>query len=441
MPFYAGQKYYLRTRHRSLNGKVSLWSPGSEFTTEIGPEELLLIPSGAGQGYLVPTDISVDEGENWIMLGCGRSPLVDVNSGTEFLFRKVGGVWNQHAALPPPEGTSHRGTNFQYGYVSKINALGTYSILGGPGNSQGIIYLQLNSSGSWNNITNNRGSGYAAGNRLGQATDSNADSSVIFAGAPLNTNGATNSGAFSIWTRTSNTLTHRVRVASMSPSVSGGFGEALSCNRAGTSLAVGQPLDDANGTNSGKVFIYGITGGGTGATGQTTLQASDPEANAEFGSRLSLNKNSNVTLDGTVLVVGSYKKDDGGTDSGAAYVFTRPSGGSTSWDTGFKLTNPTQGAGVQFGFSVAVSSDGQRVAIGAPGYNGNRGIVHVYQRTTGNNWVLLLSLSASDAAANAYFGYAVAISADGARVYVGSPGRKDGSSASKGACYVYTLNT
>lgn len=439
MSFLAGQTYYIRARHRSLNSKVSAWSPQVQFTTISTPDELILVPNDAGQGYLAPTDIAIDANENYMQVSAGRAPYVDVNSGTTFFYRKIDNVWTYTEHIPPPVGTGHRGTNFQYGFAVAMAGTATHGILGGPGNAQGIIYLQVLSAGTnWSNITNNRATGYASGNQLGYAVALSNDAGGLFAGAPVATQGATASGAVSVWTRSVNSLTHRFKIQSNEPSASGRFGHAISCNYTGGILAVSQLYDDTGQTNSGAVFIYQIAADFTSATFRFKIKPSDIEANAEFGSRLALNKHSNASIDGKTLVVGCQMKDDTLSNTGAAYVFFQNS--LTDWVQQAKLTLPDAIAGANFGWSVAISSDGNRIAVGAPGYNSNRGIVHVYDRDGGNNWNHTFALQASVPANNMYFGYALAMSPNGHRVYVGAPGRADGGSSNKGAVYMYTLN-
>lgn len=76
-----------------------------------------------------------------------------------------------------------------------------------------------------------------------------------------------------------------------------------------------------------------------------------------------------------------------------------------------------------FGHSVALSADGTRVAIGAP-YNGDNGEsaghVRIYDWTEGTgNWTQLGS-DLNGEAADDQFGWSVALSSDGTRVAIGT---------------------
>ena len=61
-----------------------------------------------------------------------------------------------------------------------------------------------------------------------------------------------------------------------------------------------------------------------------------------------------VSVSGDTTVIGAYWDDDGGSDSGSAYVFSRNQGGNDNWGQVIKLTASDAAAGDEFGFSVSV---------------------------------------------------------------------------------------
>jgi hypothetical protein len=79
------------------------------------------------------------------------------------------------------------------------------------------------------------------------------------------------------------------------------------------------------------------------------------------------------------------------------------------------------------GSSVAISSDGLRVAVGEPGWTGGsyNGRVRVYE-LNGGSWVQIGSSVIEGASSNNSVGESVAISSDGSRVAVGEPGNVAG---------------
>ncbi|CAK0826776.1 unnamed protein product [Prorocentrum cordatum] len=90
-------------------------------------------------------------------------------------------------------------------------------------------------------------------------------------------------------------------------------------------------------------------------------------------------------------------------------------------------------AGDYFGISVAVSSDGARVVVGASSDDGGSGSAYVLDGATGER---LLKLVASDGAGYEKFGNSVAVSSDGARVVVGAY-YDDDQGTQSGSAYVF----
>lgn len=84
----------------------------------------------------------------------------------------------------------------------------------------------------------------------------------------------------------------------------------------------------------------------------------------------------------------------------------------------------TAGANAHFGYAVAMSADGLRVLIGVPDDVTTGGVgagsVRVFRRE-GTTWVAEATLLAAGGAAGDGFGWSVALSADGSRALVGVP--------------------
>jgi hypothetical protein len=162
------------------------------------------------------------------------------------------------------------------------------------------------------------------------------------------------------------------------------------------------------------------------------LTASDAETNDLFGF--------SVAISGDTAVVGAWGEDGAGTNRGAAYVYTRNSGGGDTWGQVKKLTASDPEDDAEFGYSVAISGD--TVVVGAPyqdGAGSDRGAAYVYTRNRfgADNWGFVKKLTASDAENNDRLGYFVAISGD--TVVVGASG-EDGAGSDRGAAYVYVHN-
>jgi len=157
---------------------------------------------------------------------------------------------------------------------------------------------------------------------------------------------------------------------------------------------------------------------------QFKLTASDAAGEDFFGC--------SVSVSGDTAVVGSSFDDDGGTDSGSAYVFTRS--GST-WTQQAKLTASDAAVEDRFGDSVSVSGDTAVVGAWKDDDGGeSSGSAYVFTRS-GSTWTEQAKLTASDAAVEDLFGRSVSVSGDTA--VVGSS-FDDDAGESSGSAYVFT---
>ena len=137
---------------------------------------------------------------------------------------------------------------------------------------------------------------------------------------------------------------------------------------------------------------------------------------------------------GEVAIVWAYGTNN---DAGAAYVYTYDSSTGT-WSTPAALSVPS-GYAVEFGNSVALSSDGEVAIVGAPDTNSGAGAAYIYTYDSSTeNWSTTTTLSAPTTPSRAYsFGASVALSSDGDEALVGAYG----TNGDEGAAYVYTYDS
>jgi hypothetical protein len=205
----------------------------------------------------------------------------------------------------------------------------------------------------------------------------------------------------------------------------------------GNTAVVGAPNGGAN--NSGTVYIYKRVG--SGWTSTWSLDTTIDAANTPSGFGYS------VAVRGDVLVVGAPFEDKvvGMTtfaNQGAVYVFER-SGGVWSTTPVASFTSPVDGAnyddsGVGNLFGRTVSTDGNSIAVGAPGSRSNAGSAYVYTKT-GASWSSnSLGLREVNSTAGDVLGAAVAV--DGNYVMFGWPGAAPNGFSGGGTISFYHLN-
>jgi hypothetical protein len=135
------------------------------------------------------------------------------------------------------------------------------------------------------------------------------------------------------------------------------------------------------------------------------LKPAGGAGDARFGWRVALSGDGR-----TALIGGPYYK----ARAGGAWVFTRS--GAAWTQQGGVLT----GSGGSFGFSVAVSANGDTALVGAPAADGGAGAAWVFTRS-GSIWKRQAKLTGGGESGAAQFGWSVALSGNGQIAVVGGP--------------------
>ncbi|PCJ11013.1 MAG: hypothetical protein COA98_08360, partial [Candidatus Neomarinimicrobiota bacterium] len=193
-------------------------------------------------------------------------------------------------------------------------------------------------------------------------------------------------------------------------------GYSVSINSDGDRVAIGAPYNDGTASDAGHVRVYEYSSSSWSQLGSDI----NGEA-AEDYSGISVSMNSA----GDRVAIGAYKNDSPGNSGNSGHVRVYAySGGSWS-----QLGSDIDGVETndQFGKSVSMNSDGDRVAIGArnndDAYN-NAGHVRVYAYS-GGSWSQLGS-DIDGVATYDESGFSVSMNSDGDRVAIGAPYNDDG---------------
>lgn len=117
----------------------------------------------------------------------------------------------------------------------------------------------------------------------------------------------------------------------------------------------------------------------------------------------------------------------------AGFLPANAAGSDSGWSTQARIVAPKAADGSDFGSSVVVSADGSTMVVGAQYQDSAAGAAYVYQLRN-DAWTSVATLKASDAKQDDQFGWRLAVSADGATIVVGAPGR----SHHTGVAYVFT---
>jgi hypothetical protein len=154
------------------------------------------------------------------------------------------------------------------------------------------------------------------------------------------------------------------------------------------------------------------------------IKASNAGNGDRFGHSIALSEDTlavgAILEDSSAIGVNGYQNNDGASNAGAVYVFTRDAAGVWSQQAYLKASNA--GAGDRFGVSVALSGD--TLAVGAShedsaasGINGNQvddsatdsGAVYVFTRGGSGSWSQQAYIKASNTGSRDLFGASVAL--------------------------------
>jgi sulfur relay (sulfurtransferase) DsrC/TusE family protein len=249
----------------------------------------------------------------------------------------------------------------------------------------------------------------------------------IVVGATRDDTGAADAGSVYIYDLSTGTPTVPVTTLNNPlPEATDLFG--ISVGISGTRVVVGANGDNMGASNAGSAYVYDLSSI-TPTVPVATLDNPSPAVNDEFGFA--------VAISGFRVLVASPADDTGATDAGSAYIYDLNS--ATPAVPVITLNHPTVTAGDRFGRAADIS--GSRVVVGAYLNDtgaGDSGSAYVYDVSSGNPTVPLVTLNNPTPATGDWFGRAVAV--DGTRVVIAAALDNTGASDA-GSAYVYDLSS
>ncbi len=270
----------------------------------------------------------------------------------------------------------------------------------------------------------------ALGDQFGNSVAIHGNTAIV--GAPFDDTTATDgdniadSGSAYIFTKGSTgNWSQQAKLVAYDAAAGANFGGSVAIYE--NTAIVGAYGYDPNGPNaalenSGVAYIFIRDNNGNWSQ-QAKLTATDAATGNNFGNSVAIYEN-------TVIVGAWYGDNEGNTNSGSAYIFTRNSTGNWSQTKKFLSTD----ANANFGTSVAIY--GNTIMVGIPGAGSSKGGVQEYLRE-GTTWSddIQGNISATDRIEGNEFGSSVAF--DGTTIIVGADGNFDNGPAT-GAAYIFT---
>jgi hypothetical protein len=273
-----------------------------------GQQAKLMAADGAANDYF---GYSVSISGDFALVGAYMDDGVESNSGSAYVFyRNQGGTnaWGQYAKLTAVD------TAADDCFGSSVSLSGRYAVVGAvydddQGSLSGSAYVFYRASGSeaWSQQAKLTAADGAAGDNFGTAVSTSGGDAVVGAGSDDDLGSA--SGSAYVFHRVGSAWSQQAKLTATDGAAGDRFGDAVGI--AGDLVLVGSRLDNnAGGIDSGSACAFARTGSAWSQVIQ--LLAGDGANYDYFGT--------SVALSGEAALVGSFRDDDNGSNSGSAWA-------------------------------------------------------------------------------------------------------------------------
>jgi len=380
---------------------------------------------GEAAGDEFGSAVAVSEDGSILAVGAAYNDGGGTSAGHVRVYEYASSSWSQLGGDIDGETAQDRsGTSISLSDDGSIIAIGS-RLNDGGGTNAGHVRVYQYASSSWSQLGSDI-DGEATNDYSGESVSLSGDGTIVAISATDNDGGGTNAGhvrvyqyASSSWSQLGSDIDGEAAYDKS--------GKSISLSDDGTILAVGAYFNDGGGANAGHVRAYKYASSSWGQLGGDI----DGEAAGDLsGWSVSLSD------DGTILAVGAYKNDGGGTDAGHVRVYKYA---SSSWG---QLGGDIDGEAADdwSGFAVSLSGDGTKLAIGAHNNDGggaDAGHVRLY-KYAGSSWAQL-GYDVDGESAGDQSGNSVALSGDGITLAIGAP-KNDGAGTDAGSVRVHFVS-
>ena len=343
--------------------------------------------------------VAIGENENEVIAGAPKQDAGGLASGAAYIFgQREGASWVESAKLSDGETASED----QFGVSVAIS--GNFAVSGAQQDDDiapnaGAAYIFERSGFLWLQRAKLTTDNAQAGDLFGNAVAM--DGETVLVGAPGVDEAGPEAGAAYVFVQVGEEWIQQARLIGDDLEIFDRFGAAVAVH--GDTAIVGAYGKDGIGTDSGAAYVF--VRSGTSWTQQAKLTHQGAVPGDLFGFAVGVYEDN--------ALIGAYRSDAAGPDSGAAYLFTR---NGRTWTQDLLLIPNDISVGDEFGYSVNLTKGA--AIIGAPKEDrllDDIGAAYIFVETR-NGWVQQAKLGASDAETGDEFGSAVAIHEDTAIV-------------------------
>jgi len=339
------------------------------------------------------------------------------DAGSAYVFARGGSTWGQQQKLTASDGAKSDAFGWSVAMDGARLAVGAPNVdLPNIYQEVGAVYAFARAGTVWSQQQRLTANDWQPGDKFGHAVA--LDGNTILVGARYQDKKGTDAGKAYVYTY--NGSIWQLQWGLTAPDGAAGDELGFSVALDKDTALVGARYSDARGVDSGSAYVYTRTNYKWSL--QDKLTAHDGGAGDLFGT--------SVGVSGDWALVGANFEDARGIQSGAAYLFFRS---GTTWSSALKLTASDGASGDLFGTSLALSGDNALIGAYRDDNKGSdSGTAYLFTRS-GTTWAQRWRSAAKDGLPKDYFGFAVAL--DGLRGVVGASGA-DAAYKDDGAVYV-----
>jgi len=229
------------------------------------------------------------------------------DSGSVYVFKRTGNVWQQQAKLTAEDGTNGDLFGISVAISGDTIIVGA-DLNGEKGFKAGAAYVFTRVDDTWTEQAKLTADDGAAGDIFGVRVALDGDIALISARRDDDDIMGVDAGSAYIFTRTGSTWRQQVKLTAPDGAADDRFGRSVAL--AGDTALIGAMFQDNKGKNSGSAYVFKRTDGNWRLSTQVT--ANDGGAGDVFGW--------NVALRGQTALISANRDDDKGENSGSAYV-------------------------------------------------------------------------------------------------------------------------
>jgi hypothetical protein len=322
-----------------------------------------------------------------------------------------------------------------FGYDVDISGNGNAIVVGSYGaesvnTDTGAAFVYKRIDNNWIQETKLVASDVETGDYFGYAVSISGDGNTVVVTSPLENEVTIQAGAAYIFKYVGGSWVQDIKITDINGSYLDRLGVATAVNYNGDRVAIGAAWRNSGSYwDNGAVYVYRLESSIWYL--EAILEANIGETYAYYGRAVGMSAN------GSVIVVGAAYADVVGYESGAAYIYTRE---GNNWTETTRLVPSDATAESYFGESVAISGDGNTVAIGAHLADTtlpDTGAVYIYRNLNGT-WVQSYKVMPTEVNTGDKFGLCVSLNSNGTLLTVAAENVSGGPSTS-GGCYLFAL--